>query len=229
MQKWFAAVLAMLLIGLNAYAIDEGEADQMPEGFIYVDEVVEGVLLDIRYAGENNFVGEPIDGYMDEKAILTCEAAEQLALVSQDLRPMGYRLLIFDAYRPQRAVDHFVRWAQDLEDTRMQVQFYPKLDKQELFKKGYIAKRSGHSRGSTVDLTLVHEDGTPLDMGCDFDCFDPIASHHAQGLAPQQQENRARLRKAMEIHGFRAYEAEWWHYTLINEPYPAVSFNFPVK
>lgn len=200
----------------------------LPRDFCYVTEYVPDALLDIRYAGENNFVGAPIDGYCAAQAILTRPAAQALASAAEAFRAQGLRLLIYDAYRPQRAVDHFVRWAQDPADDRMKAAFYPALDKTELFPRGYIAARSGHSRGSTVDLTLVHADGTPLDMGGTFDFFGPVSAHGASGVTPAQLQNRKLLRRVMLAHGFADYSEEWWHYRLADEPYPDTYFDFPI-
>jgi D-alanyl-D-alanine dipeptidase len=207
----------------------KAEKEALPDGFVYLADIVPGVLLDIRYAGSDNFVGAPIDGYEAPVAILTRDAAEALALVADDLRPQGLRLLVYDAYRPQRAVAHFMRWAQDAGDTRMQAAYYPGMDKSKLFEAGYVAKKSGHSRGSTVDLTLADADGAPLDMGGGFDLMDPISAHGAKGLTREQAANRRLLRRAMEARGFRAYTAEWWHYTRNDEVFPDFYFDFPVK
>lgn len=202
-------------------------SESMPRDFCDVSALIPDALLDIRYAGTHNFVGEPIDGYFAPQAILTRPAAQALCHAAADFRAMGYRILIYDAYRPQRAVDHFVRWAQT-DDARMKAEFYPTLSKNELFPRGYIAARSGHSRGSTVDLTLVDGDGTPLDMGGAFDFFGPVSGHDAPGLTSLQRENRALLRRIMLAHGFTDYSEEWWHYRLANEPYPDTYFDFPI-
>ena len=200
----------------------------MPQDFCYLTDFVVDALLDIRYAGENNFVGAPIDGYLAPRAILTRPAATALARAADALRAQGYRLLIFDAYRPQRAVDHFVRWAQSPADDRMKPLFYPDLCKSELFPRGYIARRSGHSRGSTVDLTLSCPDGAPVDRGGTFDFFGPVSAHGAHGLSAGQLQNRELLRRVMLSHGFDDYSEEWWHYRLAKEPYPDTYFDFPV-
>ncbi len=200
----------------------------LPEGFLRVAELIPDLVQEIRYASDNNFVGAPVDGYGAPVAILSVPAAQALAAVADELRPQGMTLCVYDAYRPARAVAHFVRWAQDLEDLRMQEAFYPAVDKRDLFKKGYIAHRSGHSRGSTVDLTILTAEGQPLDMGSDFDLFDPRSAHGAKGLTREQTQHRAFLREVMERNGFRAYGAEWWHYTLVEEPYPETYFDFPI-
>ena len=201
-----------------------------PEGFVYVHKIIPEVEYEIRYAGSNNFIGEPIDGYEKPVALLTKEAAEALRKVQQDLQKQGYCLKIFDAYRPQRAVDHFVAWAKDPTAVSRKQQFYPNVKKENLFEQDYIAVRSGHTRGSTVDLTLVDiSTEEELDMGSPYDFFGKISHHGAAGLTREQENNRMILKKTMEKHGFRALSTEWWHYSLRNEPYPETYFDFPVK
>ena len=206
------------------------EEEALPEGFVYVKDLIPDCIEQMRYAGEDNFVGAVIDGYLAPRAVLTREAALALQKAADLARAKGYRLLIFDAYRPQRAVDHFLRWAADPDDTKMKDRYYADIaDKSDILKKGYVAARSGHSRGSTVDLTLVDADGVPLPMGTDFDWFGPRAGHGAKGLTREETANRKLLRSFMEKAGFKAYQAEWWHYTLKNEPYPETYFDFPVQ
>jgi len=212
---------------------DLQSAETPPEmdssGFVLVSEAVPDAILEIRYYSTYNFVGERIDGYASPVALLTREAACALKEVSDALLEQGYRLKIYDAYRPQAAVEHFLRWAADLEDSRMKEYFYPDLDKSVLFSQGYISSRSGHSRGSTVDLTLFDmRTGKEVDMGGVFDYFGPLSHPDYSGLTAQQQANRALLREAMLAHGFRGIRTEWWHFTLENEPYPDTYFNFPV-
>ena len=202
----------------------------LPEGFVLLADAVPDILQEIRYYSTYNFVGSRIDGYEQPCAILTAEAARALRAVSDELLAEGYRLKIYDAYRPQSAVDHFVRWVEDLEDTAMRPYFYPEEDKSQLFAHGYIAARSGHSRGSTVDLTLLDEaTGKELDMGGTFDYFGAPSHTDYAGLTPEQQANRALLRDAMLRHGFRALKTEWWHFTLREEPFPDSYFDFPVR
>jgi peptidyl-dipeptidase Dcp len=202
----------------------------IPEGFVYLDEVIPNVELDIRYYGENNFTGRQVDGYLASRAIISEPAASALKKVQQELNQQGLGLKIFDAYRPQRAVDNFVRWAADIKDTKMKKQFYPDIDKSNLFNLGYIAYKSGHSRGSTIDLTIIKLDsGEELDMGSPFDFFGPISHHDTKLITEEQRENRRLLKGLMEKHGFAAYPEEWWHYTLKDEPYPDKYFNFPVQ
>ena len=199
--------------------------------FVSVTDVVPDAILEIRYFGTYNFVGERIDGYKAPTALLTKEAAAALKAVSDDVMAQGYRLKIYDAYRPQCAVDHFVRWAANVSDTRMKTYFYPNLDKNVLFDQLYIMEKSGHTRGSTVDLTLFDmATEKELDMGGTFDWFGP-ESHpdYKEGLTPEQYANRMILREAMLRHGFKPLETEWWHFTLSEEPFPDRYFNFPVE
>ena len=199
-------------------------------GFITLGEAIPDVLLEIRYYSAFNFIGERIDGYEQPLALLTREAAARLKEVSDELIGKGYRLRIFDAYRPQKAVDHFMRWARDPSDTRMKAYFYPGLDKKELIPGGYIAEHSGHSRGSTVDLTLFDmRTQMDLDMGGPFDFFGELSHPDFPGITEEQAANRMLLRNTMLRHGFMPLESEWWHFTLENEPYPDTFFTFPVR
>jgi D-alanyl-D-alanine dipeptidase len=202
-------------------------------GMVSLQSLVPDIRLDMRYAGSDNFVGRRIAGYEAPRCYLQRSVAEALQRVEQALRPRGLRLQIFDCYRPVRAVQDFMAWAADLDDQRSKAQFYPGLPKTALVP-GYIAERSGHSRGATVDLTLLRcdTDGqncTPLDMGTPFDFFDPLAHTDAPGATAQQRENRHLLREAMAREGFRNYPQEWWHYTLRPEPTPTTAYDFPVR
>ena len=199
--------------------------------FVTLTDVVPDVILEIRYFGTYNFVGDRIDGYLEPTALLTKQAADSLRAVSDDVIKLGYRLKIYDAYRPQMAVDHFVRWAADFDDTRMKTYFYPNLEKNVLFPQEYICEKSGHTRGSTLDLTLfVMATEKELDMGGTFDWFGP-ESHpdYTEGITKQQFQNRMILRDAMMRHGFKPFNTEWWHFTLKDEPFPDTYFTFPVK
>ena len=199
-------------------------------GFVSVGEAIPDVLLDIRYYSGFNFIGERIDGYEEPAAFLTREAAEALKAAGTEAAGLGYRLRIFDAYRPQKAVDHFVRWAKDPEDIRMKQFFYPDLEKKDIIPLGYIAEHSGHSRGSTVDLTLFDmASQQDLDMGGTFDYFGELSHPDYSGVSGEQHANRMLLQKLMVKHGFRPLETEWWHFTLENEPWPDTYFIFPVR
>ena len=198
--------------------------------FVMLADAVPDAILEIRYFGTYNFVGTRIDGYLEPTALLTREAADSLQAVSKDVMALGYRLKIYDAYRPQKAVDHFVRWAEQIPDTLMKPYFYPDLDKSVLFAKGYIAKKSGHTRGSTVDLTLFDMNTEKeVDMGGTFDWFGPESHPDFRGITPAQFANRMILRRAMMRHGFKPISSEWWHFTLKKEPFPHTYFTFPVK
>ncbi len=214
-------------------------------GFVNLSEYVPDVIVELRYYSDYNFVGTRIDGYEEPCALITREAAEALKAVSEDVKAQGYQLKIYDAYRPQMAVDHFVEWGEDLKDTRMKSYFYPAVDKEVLFEEGYIAPRSGHSKGSTVDLTLFDSaTGKDLDMGTSFDYFGPeshpdwcgnpnsgeyLGTSEDKGISEEQVHNRMILRTAMLRHGFIPLDTEWWHFTLADEPYPDTYFNFPIR
>ncbi len=201
----------------------------MPSDFTLITDVIPDAILEIRYYSSYNFVGERIDGYMAPVAIMTVKAANALKEVSDELAEKGYRLKIYDAYRPQRAVNHFIRWAENVEDVRMKPYFYPDVPKSELFERQYIMARSGHSRGSTVDLTLLDmKTGKDLDMGGVFDWFGELSHPDYENITPQQKANRLILREAMLKHGFAPLDSEWWHFTLKNEPYPDTYFDFPI-
>ena len=199
-------------------------------GFVSVGEVIPDVLLDIRYYSSFNFIGERIDGYEEPAALLTREAAQALKEASREAMEQGFRLKIYDAYRPQKAVDHFVRWAKDPEDIRMKAFFYPDLEKTEIIPQGYIAEHSGHSRGSTVDLTLFDmATQQDVDMGGTFDFFGELSHPDYSGVSEVQHANRMLLQSLMVKHGFRPLETEWWHFTLENEPWPDTYFTFSVR
>lgn len=200
----------------------------LPEGFVYIKDVIPSVREDIRYAGYHNFVGCPVDGYFAPRGVLRIEAAQALKNAAEVFERQGLYLLIYDAYRPQRAVDHFVRWAADPGDIKTKDEFYPTLDKSELFPRGYIAVRSGHSRGLTVDLTLTDGEGNELDMGGGFDWFAKISSHDYADLTPAQKNNREQLRSGMLAAGFGDYVEEWWHYTYRFGPEMETYYDFPI-
>ncbi len=209
----------------NEFKLSNNSSD-----FVVLTDIDPDVILEIRYYSTYNFVGDRIDGYEQPTALLTKEAATALKGVSDDLAKKGYRLKIYDAYRPQKAVNHFERWANDTNDDRMREYFYPELDKSVLFDKGYIANYSGHSRGSTVDLTLFDmKTGKEVDMGGTFDYFGERSHPDYKNITDQQYKNRMILREAMMDHGFKPLDEEWWHFTLENEPYPDTYFTFPVN
>lgn len=198
--------------------------------FVLVSDYVPGIIQEIRYFSTYNFVGERIDGYEVPCAILTKEAARALKTVSNQANAQGYRLKIFDAYRPATAVKHFVLWGIDDLDQKMKPFFYPEVEKQDLFKEGYIAAQSGHSRGSTVDLTLVDmTTGKEVDMGSAFDYFGELSHPDCKGVTEEQYENRMMLQDLMVRNGFEPIDCEWWHFTLKDEPFPDTYFEFPVS
>ncbi len=201
-----------------------------PSGFVLLADFVPQIIQEIRYYSTYNFIGERIDGYEEPCALLTKEAARALKSVSNEMMVQGYRLKVFDAYRPACAVKHFVLWGIEDKDIRMKPYFYPDLQKQELFAKGYIAKMSGHSRGSTVDLTLFDmSTGREVNMGSPFDFFGKVSHPSYRGITEEQFANRMILQKAMERGGFKPIDCEWWHFTLEDEPYPETYFEFPVS
>ena len=208
--------------------IQDAAADS--SDFVLLSEAVPDAILEIRYYSTYNFVGDRIEGYEEPCALLTKEAASALKEVSDELVQKGYRLKIFDAYRPQKAVTHFMEWAKDTDDTRMKEYFYPELDKSVLFDQGYIAEKSGHSRGSTVDLTLFDMKlEKEVDMGGTFDYFGELSHPDYDQITEEQYANRMILREAMLAHGFKPLEEEWWNFTLENEPFPDTYFTFPVN
>jgi D-alanyl-D-alanine dipeptidase len=229
-------------------------AGKVPDGFVEIRQVIPSILMDIRYYTPHNFLGVKVDGYHAPKCYLTKPVAQALAKVQEELVQYSLSLKIYDCYRPQTAVNHFVRWAKDVEDTKTKKEFYPTVDKRNLFSDGYIDYKSGHSRGSTVDLTIVplpapeqekYTPGQPLvecrrpaaerfkdngfDMGSGFDCFHEISATAYPNIGPQQRLNRLFFKSLMEKYGFKNYEKEWWHYTLKNEPYPDTYFDFPIE
>jgi len=201
-----------------------------PSGFVVLADYVPGIIQEIRYYSTYNFIGDRIDGYEEPCALLTLEAARALKSVANEMAVQGLRLKVFDAYRPATAVKHFVLWSIEDLDLRMKPFFYPDLDKEDLFALGYIAKRSSHSRGSTVDLTLLDmTTGKELDMGSPFDLFSEISHPDYRGITEEQYANRMLLRNVMVRNGFEPIDCEWWHFTLANEPYPDTYFDFPVS
>lgn len=239
-RKNIFLLFGLLVVGLCNALSPEARA----KGFVYLHEVDPTILISPRYYSNENFLGTRVDGYHKPVIVITRQAAEALKNVQADLKKDGYSLVVYDGYRPQRAVNHFVRWSEDVTDQLRKYQYYPRVDKAKVFELGYVARRSGHSRGSTIDLTLIKDgqqlgeikeekrtlldgytitlldDGT-VDMGASFDLFDK-ASHIENDLVAQQfKERRTYLRTVMQKHGFKPYAEEWWHFTLKNEPFPA--------
>ncbi|MDQ7802158.1 M15 family metallopeptidase [Amycolatopsis sp. A133] len=246
--------LAVTLTAMAGLAVPATAEAGTPAGFVALSDVAPSILQDIRYDTRHNFVGRRIDGYRRPLCLLTRPAAEGLRKAQGQLVKLGYTLKVYDCYRPQRAVDHFVRWAKDLADEKMKAEFYPNVAKDRLFADGYIAEKSGHSRGSTMDLTLVripppfqrsYVPGEPLepcfaprdqrfpdntvDMGTGYDCFDPLAHTDNPAITGVARQNRDLLRSTMSAAGFRNLPEEWWHFTLNGEPFPDTYFDFPVS
>lgn len=228
-----------MLLALLLYAAANGEemkvetdvtpARDLPQGFVYVQDLIPDVIQEIRYASNHNFTGTVVDGYEAPFAIMTKEAAEKLVLAADELRAQGYRIKIFDAYRPRRAVRYFVKWSEMEEDSLTKEEFYPEFrNRTQLVDQGYIARNSAHTRGSAIDLTITDMDGNELDMGTCFDYFGKKAWHGSKEITQEQERNRNILLTAMQNAGFRPFEQEWWHYKLVGEPYPETSFDFIV-
>ena len=251
MRKYSTLLFAICLMFAACYQSDFIVKEQDSSDFVAITDVVPDAILEIRYYGTYNFVGSRIDGYLAPTALLTRRAADSLKAVSDDVISQGYRLKIYDAYRPQMGVDHFVRWAANVADTTMRRYFYPDVDKSRLFELEYIMAKSGHTRGSTVDLTLFDmTTEKEVDMGGTFDWFGPESHpdfcgnpetgqytgdnskspvNPKRSITPEQFHNRMILRDAMLRHGFKPLDSEWWHFTLKDEPYPDTYFTFPVK
>jgi len=205
-------------------------AGDLPDGFVYLTDIIPDIDVELRYYTEDNFVGERIDGYLSSECILSKEAALALKKAQNDLKIFGLGLKVYDAYRPQRAVDHFIRWAKDLKDKKKKAKYYPTVLKEDLFKEGYISAKSSHTRGSTVDITIITLDSkAELDMGSGFDFFDPKSLPGNLDMTASQRAHRMLLQMLMNANGFEKYEKEWWHFTLRNEPFPDTYFNFPIQ
>lgn len=227
------------MVAIAAYAVvhllqnDLGAADSKDidkDILVDVTELVPEIAIDARYYSRRNFTGERVDGYRANKVLVTRPTARALAKAERELNEKGLGLLIFDGYRPIQAVEHFVRWSASPEDSATKAKYHPDHDKAELFELGYISKMSGHSRGSTVDLTLIDlRTRTPLDMGTPFDFFGSASAPLSEEVTAGQRANRMRLREVMLRHGFQPLENEWWHFTLNDEPYPDTYFDFPVE
>ncbi len=213
----------LLLISCFGYA-------QLPTGFDYAKNIIPDIQVELRYFGTHNFVGKQIDGYNNNCLILTEETLKALSNVQIELKAKNLGLKIYDGYRPQRAVNHFIRWAKDLNDTINKVEFYPDVDKRDLFKEEYIASRSGHTKGSTVDITIIDlETKKELDMGSHYDFFGIQSWVNFVDITEKQKNNRQLLQTIMLKHGFKNYPREWWHFTLKVEPFPNTYFDFPIE
>ena len=201
----------------------------LPSGFIYINDIDKTIQTDLRYSTKDNFTGRIVDGYKSNRVIISYDAAKSLVQVQNELRKRNLSLKIFDAYRPQRSVNYFINWSKDLSDTINKIIYYPKINKSQLFPMGYIAERSGHSRGSTVDLTIVNnKTNKELDMGTPYDFFGPESSTDFSNISDKQRSNRILLLEAMTKNGFKNYPKEWWHYTLELEPFNHY-FNFVIE
>ena len=203
---------------------------QLPNGFVYLSDIDNSIETELRYYSNNNFIGKPIDGYKNNCLIVTKKTALQLHKVQKELLKKGLSLKIYDAYRPQQAVDHFVKWANVLNDTLMKKQYYPNVPKSQLFHQGYIASKSGHTRGSTVDLTIINKaTKKELNMGSPYDFFGVESHSFYNKVSTSHKKNRMLLREIMLKYGFKPYNNEWWHFTLVNETFPKTYFNFPIE
>jgi D-alanyl-D-alanine dipeptidase len=220
-------ILVSLFLILASFKQDK---NGLPEGFVYANSIIPDLEVELRYYSTNNFVGDTIQGYFANKLIITKQTAEALKLVQDELEQQNLCLKVYDGYRPQQAVNHFMAWAKDLKDTRNKQEFYPDVKKRHLFRDGYIASKSGHSRGSTLDLTIIDADThEALDMGSPYDFFGESSWVEYQDISDEQKNNRQLLQSVMIKYGFRNYPKEWWHFTLRHEPFPDTYFNFPVE
>lgn len=219
-----------LFLSLFFFNSNGEEEPPLPKGFVYLKNVVKDANIQLKYHSNHNFIGKVIDGYQSNKCLLTLEAASALKKVQNELKPYGLGIKIYDAYRPQRAVKQIVSWAKDKNDLKMKKLFYPNIKKEELIKKGYIASQSSHSRGSTVDLTIIiSSKNLEIDMGSSYDLFDVISHTTYSKISPQQKANRLLLNLLMKKHGFKSYQKEWWHFTLIKEPFKDKYFDFIIQ
>ncbi len=223
-------LIPLLVIATMAMACAGKKAQTGHEGFVQIHEVIPNVVYDIRYYSADNFVGARVDGYLKPTAYISREAATALKKVQEKLNEQGLGLKVFDAYRPQKAVDHFVRWGEVVDDTLTKRKYYPEINKARVFELGYVAKRSGHTRGSTIDLTIINlETKEELNMGSPWDFFGPVSHHDTDMVSQFHTDNRNKLRSLMLQYGFKEYANEWWHYTLKDEPYPDTYFDFNVE
>ena len=225
------SVIIFSFLSFSTLSDEDPTKPPSKEDFVDLKELMPNLRSDIRYYGSNNFVGRPIAGYNQPRCLLTKEAAEALKKVQDELERLGFGLLIYDAYRPQRATDDFISWCKDEHDEQMKAQYYPNVEKKDLFALGYISAKSGHSRGSTVDVTIVSlKTKQILNMGSPYDLFDDIShTDHKEQITKNQQALRQLLKRRMEKHGWKSYPQEWWHFTLENEPFPNTYFDFPIE
>lgn len=227
MNTKYAFLIPLLALSLLFSCATQRE---IPNSFVNLKKQIPNLEIDLRYYGSHNFLGRPVKGYEANKVFISKEAANALVQIQKELNQQGLGIKVFDAYRPQQAVNNFKEWALDIADTAAKKEFYPDVDKRNLFKLGYIAEKSGHSRGSTIDLTIVNlKDKNELDMGTGFDYFGEPSHHDYSNLSTQQKNNRKLLKDIMEKHGFKSIEEEWWHYTLKNEPFKDQYFDFKVR
>ena len=216
-------IILLVFNCLNSFA-------QLPEGFVNAKDIIPDLDIELRYFGSNNFVGKPIHGYKTNKLIITKETANALKFVHEALQNHNLCIKVYDGYRPQQAVNHFMKWSRNLNDTINKQTYYPNIKKQNLFNEGYIATKSGHSRGSTLDLTIIDGNtGLPIDMGSIYDFFGEESWVNHQNITNKQKANRQLLQNVMLKYGFRNYPKEWWHFTLRGEPFPDTYFDFPIE
>lgn len=224
MKKVLLALVSIVLLSFSS-----AQKGNLPQGFVYLTDYVPNIVIDLRYLGKDNFVGKQVDGYKKPVVIITEAAAIALQNVQKDLDEYQIKMKVFDAYRPQQAVNHFVEWAMDLSDTLTKQKYYPEVKKEDLFRLNYIAAKSGHSRGSTIDLTLVDHNNVELNMGTSWDYFGPKSWPSDTTVLKDAQKNRKFLQEIMIKNGFVPYNEEWWHFTLKDEPYKEIYFDFEVK
>lgn len=230
MNKKRKTLIRNFFIGIMLLTCMPSLADELPEGFVYLKDIIPDIDIELRYYSDDNFVGSRIDGYLASRCIITEEAALALQKVQSDLQTFGLGLKVYDAYRPQSAVNHFVRWAEHVEDTKMKSAYYPDVLKENLFEEGYIAEKSSHSRGSTVDVTIISlNTREELDMGSGFDFFGIESWPDHPHINASQRAHRMLLQVLMSRHGFTHYDKEWWHFTLRKEPFPDQYFDFFIR
>lgn len=225
----FIALIFIILILANCRNPPKNEGNPKHDYFVNLQEVIPGIAMDLRYYSNDNFMGIKVDGYKKAEIIVTKEAAKGLSKAQEELKAIGLGLKVYDAYRPQKAVDHFIRWAKVPSDTLTKQKYYPDISKDRLFELGYIAEKSGHTRGSTLDLTIIDlETGSELDMGSPWDFFGEISHHDSYLVSDEATYNRNILRDVMVRNGFKPYSNEWWHYTLVEEPFTDTYFDFDI-